>query len=126
MSSAENATAQETTRFGTAGEVPQMVGAFAACLMITYLGVIFRVVSRRLREYTSEYDTIEINGLDFERRISRRHQGLNISWSTNRNGGLSTINPRGIFARSKLSGVRQVCGYLCGSKAGRANVLILL
>lgn len=65
MSSAENATAQETTRFKTASEVCQMIGAFVACLIIVYLGIIFRVVSRRLKEYTSEYDTIEINGLDF-------------------------------------------------------------
>ena len=125
MSSAENATAQETTRFKTASEVCQMIGAFVACLIIAYLGVIFRVVSRRLKEYTSEYDTIEINELDFTAGYQDATKTLILVVPS---AGMedSTINPRGIYARSKLSRVRRACGYLCGPKAGHANVLILL
>ena len=49
MSSAGNATAQETNQLEVASEVPQMIGAFVACLIIAYSGVLLRLISRRLK-----------------------------------------------------------------------------
>ena len=50
MSSTKDATAQETKQPVTASEVPQMIGAFVTCLVIAYVGVILRLISRRLKE----------------------------------------------------------------------------
>lgn len=49
MSQSENGTAQEMAEFGTASEVPKMVGAWVTCYCVAWLAVILRIISRRMR-----------------------------------------------------------------------------
>lgn len=50
MASAKNDTAPEANQLASESEVPRMIGAFVVCLVVAYLGVILRLISRRLRK----------------------------------------------------------------------------
>ena len=49
MSQTETGTAQEVAEFGTASEIPQMVGAWVTCFCVAWLAAILRIISRRMK-----------------------------------------------------------------------------
>ena len=50
MSSAKNGTDQALQQFGDESQVPQLIGAYIACLIIAYTGVALRFLCRRMKQ----------------------------------------------------------------------------